>query len=80
MGDADCDLLNEKTCPSAASNSSFIRNLSELFSLSHLICESTRVMLSISTLINHISITCIDGIIESGVHKVTTILFFVNEK
>ena len=64
-------MLNEETCLSAARNSSFICNLSELFSLNQLICKPTRVMFSTSTLIDHISTTCIDSIIDSRVHKVT---------
>ena len=27
MGDTNCDLLNEKTCPSAANNSKYMHNL-----------------------------------------------------
>ena len=63
IGDTNCDLLNEKICPSAANNSRCIRNLYELFILSQLICELMRVMLTISTLIDHISTTCIDNIL-----------------
>ena len=71
MGDTNCDLLNEKTCSSAANYSRYIRDLYELLRLNQLICKPTRVTLTTSTLIDHISTTCIDNIFESGMHKVS---------
>ena len=63
--------MNEKTCPSAANNSRYIHDLYELFSRNKLICKPTSVTLTTSTLVDHTSTTCIDNILESGVHKVS---------
>ena len=71
MGNTSCVLLNEKTCPSAANNSRYIRNRYEFFSRNQLISELTRATLITSTLIDHTSTTCIDNILDSGVHKVS---------
>ena len=83
MGDTNCYLLNEKTCPLAARSSRYICILYELFSLNQLIYEPTRVTLTTSTLIGHIYTTFIDNILESGVHKVSLsdhYMDFVDEK
>ena len=71
MGDTNCDLSQEIACLSLSENSRHISNLYDLFSLKQIINEPTRVTLTTSTLIDHISTSCIDNILESGVHKVS---------
>ena len=67
----NCDLSQEITCLSLTENSRHISNLYDLFSLKQIINEPTRVPLTTSTLIDHISTSYIDNILESGVHKVS---------
>ena len=63
MGDTKCDLPQEITCLSLAENCRHISNLYDLFSLKQIINEPTRVALTTSTLIDHISTPCIDNIL-----------------
>ena len=70
MGDTNCDLSQEIDCLSLSENSRHTSNLYDLFSLKQIINEPTRVTLTTSTLIDHISTSCIDNILESGVHNV----------
>ena len=63
IGDTNCDLSEVITCLSSARNSRCIRNRYELFSLQQIIREPTRVILTTSTLIDHISMTWIDNIL-----------------
>ena len=70
-GDTNCDLSKEITYLSLAENSRHIRNLYDPFSQKQIINEPTRVTLTTSTLIDHISMSCIYNILESRVHKIS---------
>ena len=52
------------------SNSGRIQKLYELFSLQQINKEPTRVIITTSTLIHHIAKSCIDNVLEAGVHKI----------
>ena len=71
LGDTSCDISQGITCLSLAENSRHISYLYDLFSLKQIINEPTREKLSTSTLNDHISTSCIDDILESGVQKVS---------
>ena len=65
------DLSSEIIGSSSDSNSRYIRDLYQLFSLKQIISEPTRVALTSSTLIDHTSTTCVDNFTASGVHKIS---------
>ena len=71
IGCTNCDLSSQKNGSSSDSNSRHIRDLYQLFSLKQIIDEPTRVTLTSSTLIDHISTTCVENITASGVHKLS---------
>ena len=70
MGDINCDLSPELLELSPVGNSRHLLNLYQLFSFKQIIKEPTRVTLTTSTLIDHITTTCTDNILDLGVHKI----------
>ena len=71
MGDTNCYLSSENIGPLSASSSRHIRDLYQLFSFEQKIDEPTRVTLTSSTLIDHISTRCVDKITALGMHKLS---------
>ena len=70
MGDINCDLSKDSMNNPLNSNSGRIQKLYELFSLQQIINEPTRVTITTSTHIDNIATSCIDNVLEAGVHKI----------
>ena len=73
MGYTNCDLSTDSIESPLNSDSRRIQRLYEMLSLQQIIKEPTRVTLTTSTLVDHITTSCIGSILEAGVQKITLI-------
>ena len=71
LGDTNCDLTPKQAEQPVDNNSKHMLDLYELFSFKHLVEEPTRVTLTTSSIIDHITTTCARNIVKSGVHEVS---------
>ena len=67
LGDTNCDLATKQAEQPIDNDTKHVTSLYELFSFKQLI----RVILTTSSIIDHIATTCARNIVECGVHKVS---------
>ena len=71
LGDTNCDFSNCSTLDANLSNISHLRELYDIFGMSQIINEPTRVTIDTSTLIDHIATTNLINIADSGVYRIS---------